>query len=139
MELLKVYNVDDMINHDLDLSEYKSQSYQSVYLVMTNDYVKVYRVLKGYDKDYMEVDGIYLVEKERIPKEDVAMIIKKGRSRTYSRGRYVEHIIKNATTWELLKAALLVDSILGFGNWKTEEYNTLEEALEDINKVSDLD
>jgi hypothetical protein len=88
-------------------TEYKESGYTRIFICSdTNDFWLA-RVLKNYGEDYEEIEGSYILEREKIPKEN------KGQSLTISRTR---QILKEDT----------------FENWEYFVFDNIEDVIDRI-------
>lgn len=136
MEFAKAYNVTKLVRENLDkLLSYGGAGYEAIYIAEDTHDMQVYRVIKGYNEDYEEEDGAYLVEREKISKYDVV-------EKLYEMGVHsvenvndrclVDEIFKICGVGDVLLCTLLLDDERGLENWDNRECLSLDEAIDII-------
>lgn len=147
MEFAKYYEVsnivDDMMEkNEIDCYPTGDDKFCGVYVCMdTNDFW-ISRINKGYNEEYEQEDGKYLVERNKISIYDVMDKLhdQYGKSLPTFKENDMDFQMKNKThsyiskfkTKDVIKAVIILDDEDGLSNWDCCEADSLEEAIEII-------
>lgn len=147
MEFAKYYEashiVDDMMEKNkVDCYPTGEDKFEGVYVCMdTNDFW-ISRINKGYNEEYGEEDGKYLVERNKISIYDVMDKLHEqfGKQMPVFRKNDSEFEMKNKAhnyidkfkTKDIIRAVIILDDEDGLCNWDCYEADSLEEAIEII-------
>lgn len=146
MKYAKYYNVLSFVEKMTENGEVTypagDDKYIGIYICMdTNDFW-ISRILKGYNEEYEEDPGKYLVERNKFSNEDVVekiceefnrsfpTITKKDNS--YTIRIKLHRFLDRCTTKQICKAVVLLDDYDGLSNWDCCEANSLEECIDII-------
>lgn len=146
MKYAKYYNVSSFVEKMTENGEVTyptgDNKYIGIYICMdTNDFW-ISRILKGYNEEYEEDPGKYLVERNKFSNEDVVEKICEEFNRSfptitekdnsYTIRIKLHRFLDRCTTKQICKAVVLLDDYDGLSNWDCCEANSLEECIDII-------
>ena len=150
MEFAKYYNVNKVVkkleeSKELIASTY--EPYEGIYVCEDTHDMWICRIIEGYNSEYCEEEGTYLIEREKISKYDLIDFIeetdterkkrfesvrKMGKIRHFDSRKIRDEIIGTLDDISLIKFTLLKDEDNGLENWDNYEAGSIEDAIEII-------
>ena len=147
MEFAKYYNASDIVgdmikNEEIDCYQTGEDKFKGVYVCMdTNDFW-ISRINKGYNEEYEEDENKYLVERNKISIYDVMDKLHEMYGKKlpefkedeifYAQKNKVHDYLRKFSTFNIIKAVIILDDYDGLSNWDCCETDSLEEAIEII-------
>lgn len=134
MEFAKYYDVTDTMNKLIDegkLFSYTKDCYQKLYVCMDTHDFWISRVLEGYNSDFEEAPGKWLIERNKIDKYEFCEFLKEQKeddspiADRWTRDYYID---KCFSVDEIIETLILMDDDKGLEGWDNCECNSLEEA-----------
>lgn len=146
MEFAKYYNVTETVkklHNDGFLDVYSPEcGFIGVYMCEDSNDFWVARVQKGYNADYEQDEKKYLMERNKIGIADVAQKLHETRKTkmpiiretdsNYSARNKIKNYINSHFDIEIITAVLQIDNDDGLSNWDCEDYDSMEELMEDL-------
>ncbi len=147
MEFAKYYDVskivDEMqVKEEIDSYPIEDDKFKGVYVCMdTNDFW-ISRILKGYNEEYEQDEGMYLVERNKFSIYDVMdkLYEQFGKRLPEFKENEMSYIQKNKAhdyfrkfkTKDIIRAVIILDDEDGLSNWDCCEAESLEDAIKVI-------
>lgn len=139
MEFAKYYNVTNKLNEMLERTEqvlfsYQKDSYKSLFICSDTHDFWISRILEGYNEDFEQEEGKWLVERNKIDKYDFISFIEESHKQDLkvidrpSRDVVIECLDDNF----IIENLILMDDDNGLEGWDNCECNSYNEAVEVI-------
>lgn len=138
MEFAKYYNVTNKLNEMLSregvLFGYKKDSCKGLYVCMDTHDFWICRIIEGYNSEYEQEEGKWLIERNKIDKYDFIEFTKeKINDDSEVNNRHErESFINRLELSQIIEFLILMDDDNGLENWDNYEADTLNEAIEVI-------
>jgi len=135
MKFAKYYDVTSKMNQLIDKGElfsYAKDYYKKLFICMdTNDFW-ISRVLEGYNREYDQEQGRWLIEREKIDKYAFIDFLSEKTGKEYEvNDRYQrEYIIDRVPVDKVIEYLILMDDDKGLEGWDSLECDSLEEVIE---------
>lgn len=138
MEFAKYYNVtkvlEDMLKEDDKLFSYQEGNYQGLYICQDTHDFWVCRILEGYNEEFEQEEGSWLVERNKIDKYDLLEFIQQDdedKLEINTRGLR-DDAIDSFEAKELIKFVILYDDDKGLEGWDNTQCDSLDECIKVI-------
>ncbi len=138
MEFAKYYDATNKMNrliNDRKLFSYTKDYCQKLYICMDTHDFWISRILEGYNSEFEEEQGKWLIERNKIDKYDFCRFMKEKEDDDFNiTSKHLRDIyIKNCfTTDEIIENVILMDDKNGLEGFDNYECDSLEEAIEII-------
>lgn len=137
MEFAKYYDVTNKMNELIDKGElfsYTKDSYKKLYICMDTHDFWISRVQEGYNSEYEEEEGKWLIEREKIDKYSFIEFVseKTGKEYKVSDRFQRDNIIDRLSVNRVIEYLILMDDDKGLEGWDNLECDSLEEVIEAI-------
>ena len=137
MEFAKYYDVTNKMNELIDKGElfsYTKDYCKKLFICMDTHVFWISRVLEGYNREFEEVEGQWLVERNKIDKYDFIEFVGEKNEKEYKfNGRFQrDNIIDELSVNKVIEYLILMDDDAGLESWDNYECDSLEEAIEVI-------
>jgi hypothetical protein len=138
MKFAKYYNVTNKMNEMIekgDLFSYEKGFYKGLYICKDTHDFWISRVLEGYNSEFEQEDGKWLVERNKIDKYDFCEFLKEKKNDDSiitdrrTRDYYIDECFQDEVIMETL---ILMDDDKGLEGWDNYECDSYEEAVEAI-------
>lgn len=138
MEFAKYYDVTDKMNELIDRGEvfcYTKGYCKKLYICMDTHDFWISRVQEGYNKEFEQQEGKWLIERNKINKYAFCEFLKEKKTDDspitdiWTRDYYIDECFKID---EIIEAVILMDDDNGLEVWDTCECDSFEEVEETI-------
>ena len=135
MKFAKYYNVTNKMNELINKGELFSYAgyCKELYICMDTHDFWISRVLEGYNSEFEQEPGKWLIERNKIDKYEFCEFLKKKRnddSDITDRWTRDDYIAKCFSVNEILEALILMDNDAGLESWDNLECDSHEEVIE---------
>jgi hypothetical protein len=140
MEFAKYYNatgiLNKMLEEDNKLFAYQKDYCQGLYICMDTHDFWVCRILDGYNEEFEQEEGSWLVERNKIDKYDLLEFVKENykklRASHVSDRNTRDWLIDTFKTKKLIEYVILYDDDKGLEGWDNTKCDSLEECIKVI-------
>lgn len=137
MEFAKYYDVTTKMNELITKGEvfsYEEGFYKKLYICMDTHDFWVCRVLEGYNSEFEEKKGKWLVERNKIDKYDFIELLEEKTNKKYKISNRFERdtLIDTLPVNRVIEYVILIDDEKGLEGWDNIECDSFEEAIEAI-------
>lgn len=138
MEFAKYYNVTGVLNKMLEegnkLLSYIKNYYQGLYICQDTHDFWVCRILEGYNEEFEQEEGSWLVERNKITKYDLLDFIQEDDEyKLEFCNRHSRDVaIDSFEAKELIKYVILYDDDKGLEGWDNTQCDSLEQCIKVI-------
>lgn len=137
MEFAKYYNVTNIVkklmNEEKISSDWEQYS-NGVYVCMDTHDFWICRILEGYNDEYEQEEGSWLVERNKICKYDLISFIEENAEKKFNvkNRQDRDRIFDNIFTDKLIEWVIKYDDEQGLENWDNLQEYSLEECVNAI-------
>ena len=137
MKFAKYYDVTSKMNQLItkgELFSYTKDYYKKLFICMDTHDFWISRVLEGYNSEYDQEQGKWLIEREKIDKYAFIDFLSEKTGKEYEvNDRYQRKaIIDRVPVDKVVEYLILMDDDKGLEGWDSLECDSLEEAIEAI-------
>lgn len=138
MEFAKYYNVTGVLNKMLDeenkLFSYTKDYCQGLYICMDTHDFWVCRILEGYNEEFEQEEGSWLVERNKIDKYDLIEFIQQDdEDKLEITSRHSRDVaIDSFEVKDLIEYVILYDDDKGLEGWDNTQCDSLKECIKVI-------
>jgi hypothetical protein len=138
MEFAKYYNATNRLNKLIEKGElfsYTKNLYKGLFVCVDTHDVWVSRIQEGYNSEFEQEEGKWLIERNKIDKYDFCEFLKEKKnddSEIISRSSRDYYIDKCFSVEEIIDNIILMDDDNGLEGWDNCECDSYEEAIEAI-------
>lgn len=137
MEFAKYYNVTNKLNEMLERKEtilfsYTKDYCKGLFICEDTHDIWICRILEGYNEDYEQEEGKYLIERNKIDKYEFCEFLQKqinDDSEIDNRRTRDYYIDECFSINDVIENIILMDDDNGLENWDIKKCNSYEEAI----------
>lgn len=143
MEYAKYYNATNIAKEmfkNKELNDYTEENLKGVFVCNDSNDFWICRLLEGYNDEYEKVDGLWLIERNKINKFDLLSYIEEKENKNFcvSNKRELHEVLSKLNVKHIIKTVIKMDDNECLMNWDNKEclsYEECIEVLEDGNEI----